>query len=80
MELIRIEKKNGKDFVSSLKEIYLDAGMGKTHWSRWYAKNVEENMFFTEGKDYQTLAIEANGNATKDFVCTLDMAKHLIIL
>ena len=79
MDLIRIEKKNGQDFVSSLKEIYLDAGMGKTHWSRWYVKNVEENMFFTEGKDYQTLAIEANGNATKDFVCTLDMAKHLIM-
>ena len=79
MDLIRIEKKNGQNFVSSLKEIYLDAGMDKTHWSRWYVKNVEENLFFAEGQDYQTLAIEANGNITKDFVCTLDMAKHLIM-
>ena len=79
MDLIRIEKKNGQDFVSSLKEIYLDAGMDKTHWSRWYVKNVEENLFFAEGQDYQALAIEANGNITKDFVCALDMAKHLIM-
>ena len=79
MDLIRIEKKNGQDFVSSLKEIYLDAGMDKTHWSRWYVKNVEENLFFAEGQDYQALAIEANGNITKDFVCVLDMAKHLIM-
>lgn len=78
MELIRIEKKNGQDFVSSLKEIYLDAGMDKTHWSRWCVKNVEENLFFAEGQDYQTLAIEANGRDMKDIACTLDMAKHLI--
>ena len=62
MELIRIEKRNEKDFVSSLKEIYLDAGMDKTHWSRWIKKNIEENKFFSENIDYQTLAIEANGN------------------
>ena len=79
MELIRIEKKNGQNFISSLKEVYLDAGMDKTHWSRWYNKNVMENMFFVENQDYQTLAIEANGNETKDFVCTVDMAKHLIM-
>ena len=51
MELIRIEKKNGQDFISSLKEIYLAAGMDSRNWSRWYVKNVEENMFFTEGQE-----------------------------
>ena len=78
-ELIRIEKRNGKDFVSSLKEIYLDVGMDKTHWSRWIKKNIEESKFFSENIDYQTLAIKANGNETKDFVCTIDMAKHLVM-
>ena len=79
MELIRIEKKNGQNFVSSLKEIYLDAGMDKTHWSRWYVKNVEENLFFAEGQDYQLFVTKTNGRDMKDIACTLDMAKHLIM-
>lgn len=78
-ELIRIEKKDGQDFVSSLKEVYLGANMDKTHWSRWTKRNIEENKFFSEHQDYQTLALEANGNETKDYCCTLDMAKHLIM-
>ena len=45
--------------------------MNSGNWSRWYVKNVEENMFFVEGKDYQTLAIEANGRDMKDITCTL---------
>ena len=53
--------------------------MDKSHWARWYSRNILDNKFFKEGVDFQTLAIEANGNETKDFACTLDMAKHLII-
>ena len=79
MELIRIEKKNGQNFVSSLKEIYLAAGMDGSNWSRWYVKNVEENMFFTEGQEYQLFVTKTNGRDMKDIACTLDMAKHLIM-
>lgn len=75
MELIAIEG----NFIKSLKEIYLGAGMDKSHWSRWFKKNVMENTFFAESQDYQTLAIEANGNKSVDITCTLDMAKHLIM-
>ena len=64
MELIRIEKRNGKDFVSSLKEIYLDAGMDSSNWTRWCAKNIEENKFFSENEDYQLFVIKTNGNET----------------
>lgn len=79
MELIRIEKKNGQDFISSLKEIYLAAGMDNSNWSRWYVKNVEENMFFVEGQEYQLFVTKTNGRDMKDITCTLDMAKHLIM-
>ena len=79
MELIRIEKRNGKDFVSSLKEIYLDAGMDSSNWTRWCAKNIEENKFFSENEDYQLFVIKTNGRDSKDFVCTIDMAKHLVM-
>ena len=79
MDLIRIEKKNGQDFVSSLKEIYLAAGMDSSNWSRWYVKNVEENLFFAEGQEYQLFVTKTNGRDMKDIACTLDMAKHLIM-
>ena len=79
MELIKIESKNGINFVGSLKDLYLDVGMSKPHWSKWCNNNVENNTFFSEGKDYQTFTQEVNGNNTKDYACTLDMAKHLIM-
>lgn len=42
-------------------------------------KNVVDNIFFVENKDYQTFFTMANGNESIDFSCTLDMAKHLIM-
>ena len=53
----------------------LAAGMDSSNWSRWYVKNVEENMFFVEGKEYQRLDIVSNGRDMKDITCTLAMAK-----
>ena len=79
MELIRIEKKNGQDFVSSLKEIYLDAGMDKTHWSRWCKKNIVENIFLSENEDYKTFFTMENGNETDDFSCSVDTAYSLLL-
>lgn len=78
-ELISIKKNNGVDFISSLKSIYVDAEMDKSNWARWYTKNILDNKFFKESVDFQTFITMTNGNETKDFACTLDMAKHLII-
>ena len=78
-ELVKIKDVNGVNFVGSLKELYLDVGMDKSHWSRWFNKNVKENIFFSENVDYQTFTTMANGNESIDCSCTLDMAKHLVV-
>ena len=79
MELIVIEKIGTENFVKSLKDLYLNVGMSKPHWSKWCKKNVIENIFFSENEDYQTFFTMANGNETIDFSCSVDMAKHLIM-
>lgn len=78
-ELIKIESRNGINFVGSLKDLYCNVGMDKSNWSRWFKRNVVENIFFLENVDYQTFVVMTNGNETVDFSCTLDMAKHLIL-
>ncbi len=78
-ELISIKKNNGVDFVSSLKSIYLDVGMDKSNWSSWLKRNVKDNVFFSEGQDYQLFVVATNGRNSEDCACTLDMGKHLVI-
>jgi len=78
-ELIKIKEVSGVNFISSLKELYLDVGMDKSHWSRWYKKNVVENIFFSENEDYQTFFTMANGNETIDCSCTVDMSYSLLL-
>ena len=78
-ELIKVTEKENVQFVSSLKEIYLGAEMDRSNWSRWIVKNIEENNFFMENIDYQAFVTMTNGNETKDYSCTLEMAKHLVM-
>ena len=78
-ELIKIENRGEKQFISA-KELYDKLGMDKSHWKRWSVNNIESNDFFAENMDYQTFAIMANGNETKDYRITIDMAKHLCML
>ena len=78
-ELVKIKDVSGVSFVGSLKELYLDVGMDKSNWSRWCKKNIVDNMFFSENKDYQSFVTMTNGNETTDYSCTLDMAKHLVV-
>ena len=61
-------------------ENLLAAGIDSSNWSSWYVKNVEEDVFFVEGQEYQLFVTKTNGRDMKDITCTLDMAKHLIIL
>ncbi len=63
MNLIKIEiDENGANCIKSIKEIYIGAGMDKSHWSRWYIKNIEENIFFRQNIDYNRFATMANGS------------------
>jgi len=62
-ELIKIEtSESGRNYIKSIKEIYIGAEMDKTHWSRWVKRNIVDNLFFKENKDYKKFAIWANGN------------------
>jgi anti-repressor protein len=48
--------------------------------ARWYKKNIEEDAYFTNGVDYIPLDMMSNGNQTKDFQITVEMAKELSML
>lgn len=78
-ELIKITK-NGNQEVVSAKELYEFLGLSNSQWSRWYNSNIIKDDFFTENFDYQTLDIMSNGNPTKDFAITIQMAKELSML
>ena len=71
-ELIRIE--------ISARELYEKLEMDKSHWKRWANNNIETSVFFLENIDYEGFAIEANGNETKDYWITIEMAKHLCMM
>ncbi|MBT0573662.1 phage antirepressor KilAC domain-containing protein [Riemerella anatipestifer] len=77
--LIKITEQNGKQTVSA-RELYEFLGYNKAVWSRWYAKNIENNEFAIENIDYQTFNIMLNGNETKDFALTIDFAKKISMM
>ena len=78
-ELIKIEEKNNKQ-VTSARELYDYLKLESKNWSRWYKHNIEESDFFRENIDYEGFFIMKNGNETKDFWISIDMAKHLAML
>ena len=78
-ELIRIENRGEKQVISA-RELYEKLEMDKSHWKRWANNNIETSVFFLENIDYEGFAIEANGNETKDYWITIEMAKHLCMM
>jgi phage anti-repressor protein len=77
--LIPINYDNDRQTVSA-KVLYDFLEYDKSQWSRWYRKNIEEDSFFNEGTDYIPLDIMSNGNETKDFQLTIEMAKELSMM
>jgi len=78
-ELIRIENRGEKQVISA-RELYEKLEMDKSHWKRWANNNIETSVFFLENIDYEGFASEANGNETKDYWITIEMAKHLCMM
>jgi anti-repressor protein len=76
MELIKIKEEGGKQLVSA-KEMYVSLGLDTNNWSRWAKQNILDNPFAIENEDFTTLLIKRNGNETKDFAITLDLAKKI---
>ncbi len=85
-QLINIQQQTiGNDTVNavSARDLYTKLGLNPTQWARWSKKNIEENEFFTENKDWVGFDIVSSGqnsnlrNETKDYMLSLDFAKHL---
>jgi len=80
VDLINItEKDNGQKAVSA-KELYLGLGLSKDKFARWYPKNIQENEFFQENKDWEGLDLMSNGNKCMDFAISIEFAKHIAMM
>ena len=79
MELVNINKINGIDFVGSLRNLYESVGMDLSNWSRWLKRNVKDNVFFSEGQDYQLFVDFTNGRNSEDCSCSVDTAYSLLL-
>ncbi len=78
-ELIKVNFESERPTLLA-RELYDFLGYDKSQWARWYKKNIEDDNFFIENIDYITLDIKSNGNETKDFQLTIEMAKELSML
>jgi len=67
----------------SLRELYLGLGLNPTQYSRWVKRNIISNQFFIETRDW-VLDRRSNGDnggqATQDYLITLDFAKHIALM
>lgn len=79
-ELIKITtNEEGKRLVSA-KELYLGLGLNKSNWAKWFNKNIINNEFFLEHKDWEGFVFSTNGNETTDFAISIDFAKHIAMM
>lgn len=62
---------------TTARKLYDFLEMDRSHFQRWAKKNIEDNEFYEECKDWWGFAIMANGNKCKDYKLTIDFAKHL---
>lgn len=62
---------------TTARKLYEFLQLDKSHFNRWAKKNIEENVFYEENKDWKGFAIMANGNKCMDYMLTAQFAKHL---
>lgn len=78
-QLINIKEQNGKQLVSA-RELYIGLGLNHSQWSRWAKKNIFNNDFFEEKKDWIGVRHNVEGNEVQDFAITLEFAKHIAMM
>lgn len=61
----------------SARELYATLELNLAVWARWSKSNIEENEFFLQHIDWVGFNIMLNGNETKDYMISLDFAKHI---
>lgn len=63
--------------MTTARKLYEFLEMNKAHFQRWAKKNIENNVFYEENKDWWGFTMMVNGNKCKDYKLTTDFAKHL---
>lgn len=76
---------NEGEYIESARQLYLELGMSEGNYAKWYKKNILQNEFFLENKDwfevfFQSMKTPNGGRPTRDFKVTLDFAKHLSMM
>lgn len=79
---IEIALKIDENGMTSLRNLYEFLQLDKSHYKRWYTKNILKNNFATENIDYFIVSLEGepkkyNPNPTLEFKLTTDFAKQL---
>ena len=68
----------------SAKELYLGIGLADSQWTRWSKKNIVNNDYFAENKDWVVLDIMSKspviGRPTIDYAINIDFAKHIALM
>lgn len=70
-----IKNENGKEAVLC-SDLYRGLELSKSQFRRWIKKNISNNPFAILGTDYVPTN-RPNVEKTKDFVLSLEFAKHL---
>jgi len=74
-----IQNNDGQEAVSA-RDLYFKLGYEKSQYSRWYKKNILDNDFAIENKDYQRFDINVEGNNTIDFALDIEFAMKLCMV
>lgn len=63
--------------MTTARALYEFLSGEKSNFSKWAKRNIEQNEFFEENKDWWGFVTVTNGNQCKDYRLTTDFAKHL---
>jgi phage anti-repressor protein len=64
----------------SARDLYIGLNLSLAHWAKWSNNNIVKNTFFAENMDWVGFTLEVNGNETRDFAVSVEMAKHLAMM
>lgn len=63
--------------MTTARALYEFLSGEKSNFSKWAKRNIEQNEFYEENKDWWGFVTVTNGNECKDYRLTTDFAKHL---
>ena len=62
------------------RELYEKLGFDKSQFARWSKKNIVDNGFATEGRDYIVIDIMSSGKEIKDYIVSIDFGNKLAMM